>query len=50
VTTTLATTSDPAQAPAKLAYTAAAVGVGVYVVNLVLSFLLPDPPEGEMAD
>lgn len=44
VTTTLATTPDPAQAPAKLAYTAAGVGVAVYVAGFILSFLLPNPP------
>jgi len=43
VTTALATTTDPAQAPAKLAYTAAAVGASVYVVGFFLSFLLPNP-------
>lgn len=45
VTTTLATTTDMAAAPAKLAYTAAAVGFGVYLVSLVLSFFLPEPKE-----
>ncbi len=45
ITTTLATTSDPAAAPAKLAYTAAAVGCGVYLVSLILSFYLPEPKE-----
>ncbi len=50
VTTTLATTSDPAAAPAKLALTAAIVGVSVYVVGLALSFFLPEPPHGEAAE
>lgn len=50
VTTTLATTSDPAQAPAKLAYTAAAVGVAVYVVGIALSFFLPEPPAEPAAE
>ena len=45
ITTTLATTTDIAAAPAKLAYTAAAVGFGVYLVSLVLSFFLPEPKE-----
>ncbi|TDU66095.1 MFS transporter [Prosthecobacter fusiformis] len=45
VTTTLATTTDLAAAPAKLAYTAAAVGFGVYLVSLILSFFLPEPKE-----
>jgi hypothetical protein len=45
ITTTLATTTDLAAAPAKLAYTAAAVGFSVYLVSLVLSFFLPEPKE-----
>jgi MFS family permease len=44
VTTTLATTTDPAQAASRLAYTAAGVGVAVYVVGFALSFFLPEPP------
>lgn len=47
LTTTLATTPDPAQAPAKLAYTAAGVGLAVYVLGLLLSFALPEPQEQE---
>jgi len=47
LTTSLATTSDPSQAPAKLAYTAAAVGVAVYVVGFGLSFFLPEPGGAE---
>lgn len=50
VTTTLATTSDPAQAPAKLAYTAAGVGIAVYIVGIGLSFLLPTPATDELKD
>ena len=35
----------------KLAYTAGAVGLGVYVVGFILSFFLPEPPaEMEEAD
>lgn len=45
VTTTLAVTANPADAPMKLAYTAGAVGLGVYVVGFILSFFLPEPPE-----
>lgn len=48
VTTTLAVTPDRAFAPTKLAYTAAAVGLGVYVVGFALSFLLPEPKEEMM--
>ena len=45
ITTTLATTTDLAAAPAKLAYTAAAVGFSVYLVSLILSYFLPEPKE-----
>jgi hypothetical protein len=46
VTATLATTDFfPGSGPAKTAYTAAAIGFGVYFVNLMLSFLLPEPEE-----
>ncbi len=50
VTTSLATTTDLAQAPAKLAYTAAAVGLAVYVGGFLLSFFLPEPPVGGAQD
>ena len=50
VTTSLAVTSDPAQAPARLAWTAALVGASVYVIGFVLSFLLPEPPAEAMPD
>jgi MFS family permease len=46
VTATLAATDlFPGSGPAKTAYTAAAVGFGVYLVNLILSFLLPEPQD-----
>jgi MFS family permease len=46
LTATLAATDlFPGSGPAKTAYTAAAVGFGVYFVNLMLSFFLPEPPE-----
>jgi hypothetical protein len=46
VTATLAATDlFPGSGPAKTAYTAAAVGFGVYFVNIILSFLLPEPKE-----
>lgn len=45
LTTTLAATTDLAAAPTKLAYTAAAVGFGVYLVSLILSYFLPEPQE-----
>jgi hypothetical protein len=50
VTATLATTSDPAHAPVKLAYTAAAVGTAVYVAGIVLSFFLPEPKAEDLHD
>jgi MFS family permease len=43
VTATLAVTPDRAFAPTKLAYVAAAVGFGVYIVGFVASFFLPEP-------
>ena len=50
VTATLATTPDPASAPAKLAYTAAAVGFGVYLVGFIVSFWLPEPKHEQLPD
>ncbi len=50
LTTTLATTTDPAQASSRLAYTAAAVGTAVYALSFVLSFFLPEPPAEGMPD
>ncbi|MBW3539529.1 MAG: MFS transporter [Planctomycetes bacterium] len=45
VTATLAATDlFPGSGPAKTAYTAAAVACGVYAMNLILSFFLPQPP------
>ncbi len=48
VTATLAATDDIANAPMKLAYTAAAVGCSVYLVGLIASFWLPEPPQEEL--
>lgn len=50
LTATLATTPDPAYAPIKLAYTAAAVGTAVFVAGLLLSFFLPEPKGEELQD
>jgi MFS family permease len=50
VTATLATTDNLSEAPTKLAYTAAAVGFGVYLVGLIASFWLPEPKAQELAD
>ena len=44
LTATLAVTSDRAHAPAKVAMVAAAVGFSVYLVGLIASFWLPEPP------
>jgi MFS family permease len=43
VTATLAVTPDRAYAPTKLAYVAAAVAFGVYLVGFIASFFLPEP-------
>jgi MFS family permease len=45
LTATLAVTSDRAYAPMKVAMVAAAVGFSVYLVGLIASFWLPEPPE-----
>ncbi len=45
ITATLATTDNPAEAPQKLAYTAAAVAFSVYLVGFIASFWLPEPPK-----
>jgi hypothetical protein len=50
VTVTLAITPDPAFAPRKLAYTAAAVGFGVYLVGFIASFWLPEPKHEQLPD
>ena len=50
VTATLAITPDPAFAPKKLAYTAAAVGFAVYLVGFIASFWLPEPKHEELPD
>ena len=44
VTATLAVTADRAHAPAKVALVAAMVGFSVYLVGLVASAWLPEPP------
>jgi MFS family permease len=50
VTATLAITPDRAYAPTKVALTAAAVGFGVYLVGLIASFWLPEPPHTELPE
>ncbi len=50
VTATLAITSDPAAAPAKIALVAAAVGFSVYLVGFIASFWLPEPKREELPE
>jgi sugar phosphate permease len=45
VTASLAVTSDRANAPARVAMVAAAVGFSVYLVGFIASFWLPEPGE-----
>ena len=50
VTATIATTTDAAYAPTKLAYTAAAVGFSVFLLGFILSFFLPEPKAETLND
>jgi len=50
LTATLAVTSDRAYAPTKVAYVAAAVGFSVYLVGIIASFWLPEPPKENLPD
>jgi MFS family permease len=50
LTATLAVTTDRAYAPTKVAYVAAAVGFSVYLVGLIASFWLPEPPKENLPD
>lgn len=50
VTATLAITADRANAPAKVAMVAAAVGFSVYLVGFLASFWLPEPPKDRMVE
>lgn len=50
VTVTLATTTDIAQAPIKLAYTAAGVAFAVYLGGFILSFFLPEPKSEDLKE
>ena len=50
LTATLAVTPDRAYAPIKVAYVAAAVGCSVYLVGLIASFWLPEPPKENLPD
>ena len=50
LTNYLAVTSDPAMAPTKMAYTAAAVGFGVYLVGTLACAFLPEPPKEDLPE
>ncbi len=50
VTVTIATTSDTAYAPAKLAYTAAGIGFAVYLGGFILSYFLPEPKSEDLKE
>ena len=50
LTATLAVTPDRTYAPTKVAYVAAAVGFSVYLVGLIASFWLPEPPKENLPD
>jgi MFS family permease len=50
VTATLATTSDVAYAPTKLAYTAAIIGFSVFLGGFILSFFLPEPKSEDLKE
>ena len=50
VTATLAVTPDRAFAPTKVALVAAGVGFGVYLVGLIASFFLPEPPRDALPE
>lgn len=45
VTASLAVTADRANAPARVALVAGAIGLGVYLVGFIASFWLPEPPQ-----
>ena len=50
LTATLAVTPNRAYAPTKVAYVAAAVGFSVYLVGIIASFWLPEPPKDNLPD
>ena len=50
LTATLAVTANRAYAPTKVALVAAAVGFSVYLVGLIASFWLPEPPRENLPD
>lgn len=50
VTATLATTTDAAYAPTKLAYTAAIIGFSVFLAGFILTFFLPEPKSEDLKE
>ncbi len=50
LTATLAVTPDRAYAPTKVALVAAVVGFSAYLVGLIASFWLPEPPKENLPD
>ncbi len=50
VTATLAITPDRAYAPTKVALVAAGIGFSVYLIGLIASFFLPEPPPDNLPD
>jgi MFS family permease len=50
LTASLAVTADRAQAPARVAMVAGAVGLGVYIVGLIASHWLPEPGAEDLPD
>lgn len=50
VTATLAVTADRANAPARVAMVAGAVGLSVYIVGFIASFWLPEPQTEELPE
>jgi hypothetical protein len=50
LTTSLVSEMPGATVPLKLAYAAALVGTGAYIIGFIASFWLPEPPEGEVAE
>lgn len=50
LTASLAVTADRANAPARVAMVAGAVGLGVYIVGLIASYWLPEPSAEELPE
>ena len=50
LTASLAITADRANAPARVAMVAGAVGLGVYIVGFIASFWLPEPQTDELPE